>query len=987
MRFLFVLFILISSLSIKAQDEDTQGKDFWVTFMPNAHVGAFNTDILRIRDSLYLFIASNLETNVYFEYRDRRGVEHFDTIYIDDIFKYFTFKIPYWDYELHDYVQIGDNRWGGISDNVGKIAPQSFHITSEEPITVIAHNQARWSSDGMIVYPTERLGTKYFTQNYNGFDDRSPQFAIVATEDNTSVLIEPSSKVYYFDEDDYPIEIELDRGDVFLLQADMSAEFNPDLSGSYVEADKPIAVFSGNERAMIPYFSELSKDCLLGQMIPLESNGIEYIIFPPVNAFESVQSSQYNDIYRVVAFYDDTEIYANDELVATINRGEVYEGDITEPIYLLTTSTVSVSQIKKSTSTNGVNGWGDPFMLLNPAVEQYFTSYKVINFQASEFQSINFALDVYEVHYVSLIARSEFKDNILYDFNPLPDTLTWELVPGTDWEIAHLQSELGTHVLTSDTTFGCFTYGYGEANSYGFVGGGMKLKKLDHERPVIQGFNECNYLLGSATDSTEFDSGIDRIEVTPNSSNLSVSYDPIDSARSVEFRVDLLDPYVDGIGQIAVYDEFGISKKYDIAIPGFTLNIQGSGNNVIDENPDLPGLPAIRRFCFRYNINNYGNYEQIITEARTSSPEFTVSTPLPIVLQPSESVEIEVCFFSNDVEGTFSDSLIISDGCTDRKLVQYDITAWTDIDEPRISDVDVLDCDERIFRVLINDDGEFDFGLESVEYNLDNIIIEEQVETFPSNASYLLKVDDVLEDSYYEFTAIDSSGNETLFTKEIPGFTLTIDGERPGTKELNFNENMIGSVICDSLELTNTGSYEMNFEYGEIEVNKLFSIPSTQFPIVIQPGESIWFKFCYSPVEIREVEDLDSMKLNFNECLSTVILLKGQAVEFDTESNTRCNLTLNIQASEIPNKAFLEAPFPNPSSNQIEFTIGLSDLSQVDGKLFDLNGNKVLDIYSGTIPEGIHQMIVDLNDISNGGYIYSFSIGGNITSGSIIISK
>ena len=152
-------------------------------------------------------------------------------------------------------------------------------------------DQTITTSDAMMVLPTDVLGKRYRVMSYgsdgkldtNGglnINSTPSEFVVTATEDNTAVTIQPRAQVFGNAKLN-PIGLTLNRGESFLVQADITTQMlNSDLTGSVVESNKPVAVFAGHQRSSVPIENVnnvSSRDYLLEQMLPISVWGTKYI--------------------------------------------------------------------------------------------------------------------------------------------------------------------------------------------------------------------------------------------------------------------------------------------------------------------------------------------------------------------------------------------------------------------------------------------------------------------------------------------------------------------------------------------------------------------------------------------------------------------------------------------------------------------------------------------------------------------------------------
>ena len=163
MRILYLILLGILSLLTSAQSAsaqgaiDSRGKDFWLTFMPNFHT---NTG----RDTLYIYIAASKATTGVISYTSRGGAATQTPFSITDSTQIYTFKVPWNNYELIGFMQSNTiNQNNQVQVN----ARQTFHVTSDEEVSVYALSQAVTTSDAFLVLPTDALGSEYFVMSYN----------------------------------------------------------------------------------------------------------------------------------------------------------------------------------------------------------------------------------------------------------------------------------------------------------------------------------------------------------------------------------------------------------------------------------------------------------------------------------------------------------------------------------------------------------------------------------------------------------------------------------------------------------------------------------------------------------------------------------------------------------------------------------------------------------------------------------------------------
>lgn len=197
-----------------------------------------------------------------------------------------------------------------VSANLSSIAgtgvhrDRAFHIVSNLPVTAYQFNplnntQAAYSNDASLLLPETGLDRTYIVATGDGMqggDSRDPSITyewgafvtIVAIEDGTEVTVAPTRLIQAGDgipEGDAPVTVTLDRYDVLNLESlntDLTTTRpgNANLSGTFLEATSPVAVFAGNVATIVPYGPDgaCCADHLEEQMIPLSAWGQQFVV-------------------------------------------------------------------------------------------------------------------------------------------------------------------------------------------------------------------------------------------------------------------------------------------------------------------------------------------------------------------------------------------------------------------------------------------------------------------------------------------------------------------------------------------------------------------------------------------------------------------------------------------------------------------------------------------------------------------------------------
>ncbi len=994
---------------------DSKGTDFWFTFLPNYHnhFNANQSPVLQYGDSLYIFVAADVPTTGNIEFRDRLGNIFNEPFSISNPADVYTFSVSSYLHELWGFNKMGIEM-NNTNNDTEKISRLSFHITTDEEVTVYAQSQAITTSDAFMIFPTDVLGNDYFVLSYNShgyiYEDQggneimSPsatpsQFAIVAVENNTEVTIKPSIPTFINGAGEQ--RFNMNRGEVYLVQADISsrAKMRADLTGTEIISTKPVAVFTGHQRATVPVEvvddpfgnnGNPSRDMLVEQMPPLKNWGKNILVseFRQPNGI----SPEAYDLYRVLSGYDNNQIYINGFPEVVLNKGEYLERKLDRASHISAEKPVLTAQIKSTSDYSvysGDNTDGDPFLMIIPPIEQFMDNYKVVNTQAKEIDDDAYERydiiryqEVYHQQYITVILPNPAKNSLRIDGNT-PASVSWMQVPASNYSYAHIRVSDGAHEVKADEPFGIQIYGYGYANSYGYIGG-MSFEPHDYKKPEILAKDTCFIREGIILDTAYLDSGIDSCWIVPGSEENVRSYIEhfTKYADSVHFRGELKDRYQDGRFEIAAIDSFGQENQQVFEIPGFTVDMYFPGNK---HHVDFKAR-AKREYCFDVLLENYGRHEQTVDYSNfkiNSGVFFLKNLNLPLTLQPGQILPAQLCLYS-DENGEYSDTLLIGDDCTDRQVITGFYHSVYDTKKPDIS-VTSGPCNWE-HQIVFTDSTFEDFGImqervvENINCNISRLVFT------PTVLVYEAIVEDPYLDAYFELEVIDSVGNTTTYSHEIPGFTIdfSIDGSK--AEKLSYGESSIGTLYCDSISLYNYGKYSIVFQNPQFFKNIYFSAPPSQFPIEIPPGEERFVKICYKPLSSTRGIDRDTIYFSHN-CLIHKVAVDGIGEELKKFGTSRCDADISLTVSEVPDEYFLEQSIPNPAMEDVEIVFGSTGRGDISISLFDSYGRKVMDIISGEYPAGVYKIGFSTSHLPAGVYFYRMTSPRGVMTKSMVISR
>lgn len=991
LRLFFTLLVFTLPTIVKAQIKyaDNLGTDFWMVFPPNYHNELFGGGGGMFQDSLYIYIAATKPTNVTVTATDKNGGINTKNLTINDVTKVYKLQYSWRMYEILGFNNSGELQHTSRQDEV--VSEQAFHITSDEEITVYALSDAETSTDAALILPTDVLSKAYCVASYNsdgsGTTSTPSQFVVLAVEDNTQVRIEP--KVKTSKNNSAPYNVTLNKGQSYLVQANTSStsggSSQADLTGSFVTSSKPVAVFSGHQRSKIPSsFPTGSRDLLFEQLPGVETWGKSTVVVPFATAINARTDG--NDLFRVIAAYDSTKVFLDEKETALINRGGFYELALTKPIKVNSSKPVMVTCYKKTSGEGFAGGnfkTGDPFMTVTPPTDQFLPSYLFVSPQVTRNSSPE-----YDYQYVTIVVPNSAVDSVTLDGVVLQQNIFTQ-IGQSGFSYSNRSLTDGTHTISCTKPIGIYVYGYGNAVSYGYVGG-MRFRPLDNNPPEIGSNINCYNFTGTVYDTLPGDSKIMSVEVPENTKNnvtVVSSFNP--NADSVKLDATLVNRYLDGSFTVVATDSVLQKTEKNYSIPGFTVSATSKKESLTPITIERK-LAAGRRFCFLVELENYGSYIQNLPfiSLRKGNAGFVINDGKPITLKPGEKKEITVCFDSQ-IDSLFTDTLFIGNSCLQRNTYVFSFRTIIDRIKPGAT----------VFNDECKTKWELNFTeLEDTDLGLREIII---VDSLLINCSASIEKKDSLQgfvrinvidnnqDAEFTVTAVDSVGNRTTIQRVIPGYTLSFLGlTNTDEPAKDFSNVSIGTVRCDSVLLYNYGKYSITLSSFALNANIRYSIPPSQFPLTIEPKDSVQLVMCYEPKYVDNKLDEDLISLRYN-CSDKFLKMIGKAVKINEVQNYQCDIPIKITSVGEKESSSILSVFPQPVTDilTVEYEIHKENQLTYSISLVDAEGNMRLVKPIGTETNGTYLINFSLELLESGTYSCILSNGLNSSVKSVIIVK
>lgn len=348
----------------------------------------------------------------------------------------------------------------------------AYRITSDIPVISYQFapidGSASFLSDASLLLPASALDRYYivsawpFGADING----TPQAAhlqIAASEQTTVTVTSPIASVNGATAPalapNVPRSYTLAEGDYLQLTVQT---LDQSFAGTYIEADKPVAVFSSNDCANVPNTqASCCCDHLEEQLFGLQTWGMSYV------AAQMPRRQTEGSIWQILAQQDGTTVTfaagagvtgLPPSVVLNAKQKVEYEvkGGATPGDFLITSDKpILVNQYTVGSFHVQVNSnVGDPDMVQAIPTEQYLAHYNIL------------VPSTWINDFLVLIRKTGA--TVMVD--GIVPAATWNMLAG-GWESAVIPVPDGVHVLDGSAPFGVAVSGYDEFDSYSYPGG------------------------------------------------------------------------------------------------------------------------------------------------------------------------------------------------------------------------------------------------------------------------------------------------------------------------------------------------------------------------------------------------------------------------------------------------------------------------------------------------------------------------------------
>ncbi len=317
------------------------------------------------------------------------------------------------------------------------VEPKGIHVTTLAPVSVHVVSQTTVSADGYMALPTPGLGTKYYVMTTASTRYNGSEFAVIATQDNTTVNITLAAA-----------GLTKLAGSAFTVAMNSGETYqiiNPafaDMTGTLITSDKPVAVISGHRCADIPSGTGYC-DYLVEQLPAVSIWGKTHHTVP--------FSGRARYTVRVLAEQDGTTFTTLPEnLISTLNAGQFADVVLTGAAEIVSNNPVLVAQFMHSYADDAA-AKGDPSMVMITPAEMGMTN---ATFGAH-------GLPGTTTVFMNVVTETSALANLTLD-NVAVNPANFIAVGGSSlYSVGTLSVTPGAHTLLGSAKFSALIYDYG----------------------------------------------------------------------------------------------------------------------------------------------------------------------------------------------------------------------------------------------------------------------------------------------------------------------------------------------------------------------------------------------------------------------------------------------------------------------------------------------------------------------------------------------
>ncbi|MEP7234087.1 MAG: T9SS type A sorting domain-containing protein [Ignavibacteriota bacterium] len=607
---------------------------------------------------------------------------------------------------------------------------KTCHITSKYPVSIQFQSKGSNSGGSYLALPSLAVGKNYVVASY--FDNPGNNaliswpglptkgensggaILIIGTQDATNVSVIPTTSTSGGHTGisgpgsnglPHPFSFVLNKGQSYLIRSP-GRDAGADLSGSLIQASKPISVLSGHEDANIgdfigvwPTLSE-GRDYMIEQLMPVEYWDTTGYLSLPFREATPPADDAHGDLYRVYT-YDDATAAGHADVqgipggypMQTSRYHYAEHSDITDAVDIFSTNGRKISVVQYDERSQPAKGLTPAPSMMNVIPKsRWRNTYNFSQLQAKTIDGIT------QDQYLNIIADSLSDIRVSNDGGALvPLTTAFNQVGSfinvsSHYKVTGAQYRVGagSYFLHSTSPFVVYTYGMNQITfqtyyTFNFensapAGTQLNTGAVPAFKITVDTLSKCSGWTVCVRDTGTADPGIKAVMLVDDTDGIyfnrigmkysNVSFDSISpgyvngelhpdvhSTGSFCFKVKFNNPLAAAFAPVAIIDNSGNGMIIRLNRSAPTISLATSP--VPSATPDKISFAQQKignEICTTFVVKNTapdGGAPLLLTAATMKKNDAAFSirsvTPaLPYSLQAQQSVQIQVCYNAKD---------------------------------------------------------------------------------------------------------------------------------------------------------------------------------------------------------------------------------------------------------------------------------------------------------------------------------------------------
>jgi hypothetical protein len=233
-----------------------------------------------------------------------------------------------------------------------------------------------------------------------------------------------------------------------------------------------------------------------------------------------------------------------------------------------------------------------------------------------------------------------------------------------------------------------------------------------------------------------------------------------------------------------------------------------------------------------------------------------------------------------------------------------------------------------------------------------------------TTAVIIIQLIDTEQNGYYTIDVIDNAGNKTTLKDSLLASRHNYLSFTP-KPHYDFGKLKFGEFRCDNITIHNNSPENIELKDLSIVKNIDFSIPQSQFPILVPANDSVNLEVCFRAKFPLYGIYRDTITY-FNNCVYARIPLVAEIDTANYNAISRCDIIINI----ISNYDSLSDPepvlYPNPNRGIVWLNSNYKK-DDISLEIYNILGEQIksLQFEASTLP-----IEIDLSKIIDGNYIF-----------------